>query len=135
LVKKIVSEKNNRGGKNAHLEKKNDPLAGEPTNSDNLLTLLRVSIVGGNSPLPLSHSVTRLGEFSPKGRLFTLGNFFITEVAHIFVLLFPYVGTRFVLILTKNVLGYILGDFSQTHLVTLLQNEFVYIQKLDDGVS
>jgi hypothetical protein len=34
----------------------------------------------------------QIGEFSTNGRLFTLGNFLkITEGAHIFVLIFPYV--------------------------------------------
>jgi hypothetical protein len=52
--------------------------------------------------------VTRLGEFSPIGRLFVLVRFFLmTEKARNFGLLSP----KYVSILTKNMFGYILGDF------------------------
>jgi hypothetical protein len=51
--------------------------------------------------------------------LFTLGSFFkSTEVAQILGLLFSR-RKSYVLISTKNPWGYILGNFSQTHLVTL----------------
>jgi hypothetical protein len=54
--------------------------------------------------------VTRLGEFSLIGPLFTVGTVLkITEVEQIFGLLFP--RYRNVLILTKKCLGYILVDF------------------------
>jgi hypothetical protein len=51
-----------------------------------------------------------LGEFSPKARLFTLGSFSkITQGAEKFgAILFQRID--YVLILTKNGLGYILGD-------------------------
>jgi hypothetical protein len=45
----------------------------------------------------------------------------ITVVAHIFGLLLSTVKVTYALILTKNELGYILGDFSKTHLVTLVE--------------
>jgi hypothetical protein len=46
--------------------------------------------------------VTIFGEFSPNGRLFTLGGFTeITEIAHIFVVLF-FLGVDYVLILPKR---------------------------------
>jgi hypothetical protein len=58
-----------------------------------------------------SKSVTRLGEFLPIGRLFSLSSFFlITEVAEILGLFSDgknYVGTTF----ARNMLSYILGDF------------------------
>jgi hypothetical protein len=55
--------------------------------------------------------VTRLGENSPKGRLFTIGSFSnITKVAQIFGLLFSACKSS-ALILTKTLFGYILGDF------------------------
>jgi hypothetical protein len=54
------------------------------------------------------------------GGFFTLGSFLqimYRNNPHYFA---PYFrGKRYVLILTKNGLGYILGDFLQTHLVTL----------------
>jgi hypothetical protein len=51
-----------------------------------------------------------LGEFSPNGRYFTLGSFIkIAEVDQNFWLLFSQVLV-FALILTKNGVGYILGD-------------------------
>jgi hypothetical protein len=66
--------------------------------------------------------VTRLGEFSPIGWLFTLGSFLkMTEVAQIFGLLFPNVSATYVLILTESGLGNSWASFSQTHLVTLFE--------------
>jgi hypothetical protein len=57
----------------------------------------------------LGLSVTRLVEFSPIGRLFSLCSFpEITKVAHIFVLFFPTVK---IIIFAKNGLGHILGEF------------------------
>jgi hypothetical protein len=59
--------------------------------------------------------VTRFGEFSPLGRLFSLGGIFkITKVAQIFGT--KKHGTNFD---TKRV-GYTFGYFAKTHLVTLL---------------
>jgi hypothetical protein len=58
----------------------------------------------------IGNGVTRLGEFSPIGRLFTLGSILlITEVAQIFVLPFSKLKNC-VLILAKNGLGYSLGN-------------------------
>jgi hypothetical protein len=55
--------------------------------------------------------VTRLGKVSPNGRLFTSGRFsYITDVAQDFWTTLS-LFIDFVLILTKNGLGYILGDF------------------------
>jgi hypothetical protein len=76
----------------------------------------------GLSELPLrrvTFRVTRLVEFSPIGRLFSLGRFLkIAEVALILGHFFPR-ETSYVCF-DKNGLGYTLGDFfSQTHLVTL----------------
>jgi hypothetical protein len=52
--------------------------------------------------------VTRFGELSPVGRLFTLK---ITEVAHVVLGTFSH-GKTDALILPKKWLGYIMGDFS-----------------------
>jgi hypothetical protein len=58
--------------------------------------------------------VTRLGQVSPIGRLFTLGSYFFIADVHS-----PQIWSTFfhgkgeALILTKNVLGYILGEFFQ----------------------
>jgi hypothetical protein len=69
-----------------------------------------------------------LGEFSPVGRLFTLGSFSeIAEVAPNFrAAIFS--GKIYALILTFNGLGYILGDFfsSKTQMVTLLATISIY---------
>jgi hypothetical protein len=65
--------------------------------------------------------VTRLGEFSPFGRLFTLGSFFNCKSTKQIWAKY----SLFELILTKNVLGYILGYFSQTCLVTLTLMRFL----------
>jgi hypothetical protein len=54
--------------------------------------------------------VTRLGEFSPKVWLLTLGSGLkITKAANFYGVLFPMVPV--IINLTKNGLGYILGDF------------------------
>jgi hypothetical protein len=64
-----------------------------------------------------------LGEFLPFGRLFTLSRFSkIPEVAHIVGLLLSTVIVAHEFC-HKNGFCYILGDFSQTHLVTLLPTE------------
>jgi hypothetical protein len=55
--------------------------------------------------------VTRLGEFSPIGRLFTLGSFVENYRRMLKFLATFFLSKRHVLILTKNALGYILGDF------------------------
>jgi hypothetical protein len=61
--------------------------------------------------------VTRFGEFSPNGRSFILGRFIkVIEVAQHFFRSVDYVHINF----DKNVLGYILRNFLQTHLVALL---------------
>jgi hypothetical protein len=63
--------------------------------------------------------VTRLGVFSPVGRVFTLGSFMkITEVAQIFVQSF-FLDNSYALILKKNCLGCILGNFFHKYLATL----------------
>jgi hypothetical protein len=68
--------------------------------------------------------VTRLGEFLPVVRLFSLGSFFkITEVAQIFGLLFSMVKLHNVLISTKMGWASCWAIFSQTHLVTLIQRK------------
>jgi hypothetical protein len=55
--------------------------------------------------------VTKLGEFSPNGNLFTVGCMMkMIEVALILGALFPH-RTRNELVLAKNGLGYILSDF------------------------
>jgi hypothetical protein len=66
--------------------------------------------------------VTRLGDISPFGRLFNLGDFLkTTEIGQVFLLRFPTLLLCNVLVLTKHGLGYSLGEFfSQTHLVTLI---------------
>jgi hypothetical protein len=71
--------------------------------------------------------VTRLGEFSPNGRIFThwatvyFGPFVKnTTVALIFGQLLSIVRVCNVLILTKNGSVMFLAIFSRTHLVTLL---------------
>jgi hypothetical protein len=71
--------------------------------------------------------VTRLGETSPNGRLFTLGNFFekCRRSTHFCVTFF--LSMDYELILTKNVLGYLSGDFlHKTHLVTLIAVSFIH---------
>jgi hypothetical protein len=65
-----------------------------------------------------TYRLTRLGESSPIGRLFTLGSFSkITEVAHIFCYFFQ--STNHALILTKMGWATFWAIFSQTDLVTL----------------
>jgi hypothetical protein len=66
-----------------------------------------------------------MGEFSPNGRLFPLGSFFHYCRSPNFWLL-VFLRKSYVLTLTKNVLGYILGDFLiPTHLVTLNPGTFL----------
>jgi hypothetical protein len=61
-----------------------------------------------------------LGEFSPIGRFFTLARLLkVTEVTHIFLQLQN--AMRF--FRRKKGLGCIVGDFFQTHLVTLYAAE------------
>jgi hypothetical protein len=55
--------------------------------------------------------VTRLGEFSPIGRLFTLALFEITFLCHIFATFFDTKTVVNLVILINYGLGYILGDF------------------------
>jgi hypothetical protein len=59
------------------------------------------------------------------GRLFSLASLLkISKVAQILGLLFSTVPARYVLILTKNWLGFIFGDFfKKTHLVTLIESQ------------
>jgi hypothetical protein len=65
-----------------------------------------------NERLKVLTRVTRLVEFSPIGRLFTLGSGLkITEVEHIFELPTFFHGASYAFILSKNGLGSILGDF------------------------
>jgi hypothetical protein len=72
-------------------------------------------------PYNMTGRMTRLGEFLPKGRLFTLGIFIkITEVAQNCGLLFFFSLLDYTLILTKKVLATFWAIFSQTHLVTQL---------------
>jgi hypothetical protein len=53
--------------------------------------------------------------FSPIDRLFTFGSFLVTAVAQMYAF-----------ILIENWLGYILGDFFTTHLVTLPHFKLVF---------
>jgi hypothetical protein len=63
--------------------------------------------------------VTRLGEFSPDGRPFTLGSFIkITKVAQNIELLFS-LSLDYVLIMTKICWATFWAIFPHTHLVTL----------------
>jgi hypothetical protein len=63
--------------------------------------------------------VTRLGEFSPNVLLFALGSYIkITEVAHIFGLLYSMVMVHEI-ILPKNGWATFLANFFRTYLVTL----------------
>jgi hypothetical protein len=64
--------------------------------------------------------VTRLGDFSPNGRFFYFSQFIENyKSRRAFCATFS-PGTDCVLILTKIGLGNIFGDFSKTHLVTLV---------------
>jgi hypothetical protein len=71
-----------------------------------------------NSPSATRHKarVARMGEFSPFGRLFTLGSVFENYRSSPKFWATCFYGTRF---LTKKWFGYILGDFSKSHLATL----------------
>jgi hypothetical protein len=84
-----------------------------------LLTELNESLLIDHSGMLIVPRATRLGEFSPNGRLFTLGSGLkITEVARISGLLFFH-GTSYVSISTKKCWATFWATFSQTHLVTL----------------
>jgi hypothetical protein len=69
----------------------------------------------------LESRVTRLGEFSPIGWLFGQFLKIIPMTSPHFWATFFH-GKGHALILTKNGLGYILGDFLKTHSVTLLES-------------
>jgi amino acid transporter len=80
-----------------------------------MLLLQRFSLKGSR------HQGDLIGRIFAHWAIISVGFFKITEVAHIFntfitVKIMPY------LILTKIGLFYILGDFSQTHLVTQTSN-------------
>jgi hypothetical protein len=63
----------------------------------------------------VANRVTRLGDFSPNGSWFTLGSLLkITEVAHLLLIHFSYVGTDGVLIYTKIVWATFWAIFSKT---------------------
>jgi hypothetical protein len=65
--------------------------------------------------------VTRLDEFSPLGRIVTLEAFFENYRSSQNHWATVSRGKNYVIIMTKNGLGYILADFfSQLHLVTLV---------------
>jgi hypothetical protein len=75
------------------------------------------------SSIFISARVTRLGEFSPAGRLLSFGNILkTTKEAPIllFLVVKYYVCMCYVSVLTNNGLGYFLGVFSLNHLVTLI---------------
>jgi hypothetical protein len=61
----------------------------------------------------------QIGRILSHGRLFALGSGLkLAGVAHIYGMLFT-TATSYILMLTKNCLGYILGDFFPTHIITL----------------
>jgi hypothetical protein len=69
-------------------------------------------LVEGRFFFAIKTRVTRLGEFSPVGRFIPLGGLLkLTEVAHLFVLLFTTLMVTYVLIFTKCGLGFNLGEF------------------------
>jgi hypothetical protein len=70
--------------------------------------------------------VTGLGEFSPIGKLFSLGSFLkITEVAGTLGLRFFH-GTSYEMSFIKRGLATFWAFFSQTHLVTLSSTNIVF---------
>jgi hypothetical protein len=73
----------------------------------------------------IARRVTRLGEFWPIGRLLNLVSFCknYRNGSNHWATCFH--GKSCVLIFIRNGFGYILGDFSQTHLVTLLRRSKV----------
>jgi hypothetical protein len=74
-----------------------------------------------HSFLKVARSVTRLGEFSPNGRLLYFGHYLRNKKRGPKVLGFFIPMYRLCINFGKNGLGNILGDFfSQTHLVTLV---------------
>jgi hypothetical protein len=81
--------------------------------------------------LELDGRVTRLCEFYPNGRLFTLGSYFENyKSSPRFCATFP-LGAECVLILTKTGLGYIhFGRFLKPHLVTLLDSNPIRIKTI-----
>jgi hypothetical protein len=78
--------------------------------------------------------VTRLGEFSPNGRLFTLGSILenCLKSPHFCASFYP--GMNYVIVLTKIGLGYILGDFytksSEASFLKTRRREFAPTEKL-----
>jgi hypothetical protein len=81
-----------------------------------LVTLIRVD--SDSVDLPSSANTVRVTRFSIIRRLFTLGSFLkIPELAHSLGN-FCHSTYMFYINFHKNVSGYLLGDFSQTHLVT-----------------
>jgi hypothetical protein len=74
--------------------------------------------------------VTRLGKFSPNGRLFCLGSFFckLQKLAKFLCHFFQSID--YASVMTRNGLGYILGDFLQTHVVTLLETQKLCVDML-----
>jgi hypothetical protein len=74
----------------------------------------------------MDSSVTRLGEFSPIGRLFSFNSFLkITKVANIFWPLFPTVKV-YNKFWQKMDWAKFWAIFSQTHLVTLMDSYMLY---------
>jgi hypothetical protein len=65
--------------------------------------------------------VTRLGEFSPNGQLFTMGSLMkIIEVAQIFLRILIRGKKSYILLLTKNGFGFTFwAIFSQGHLASM----------------
>jgi hypothetical protein len=75
----------------------------------------------------MSSKVTKLGTISPIVRLFPLGSTLKSTEVH-----GPILGATFstskVMFLTKNWLGYVLGVFSQIHLVTLIAEPRLWVE-------
>jgi hypothetical protein len=73
---------------------------------------LTVALSGAAGLTSAISRVTRVGEFLPIGRLFTLGSGLKITEEYIFGLLFPrYLLHTYVFILSKNGFGSVLGDF------------------------
>jgi hypothetical protein len=77
-------------------------------------------LLSGLLMLLLATRVTRLGEFSPFGRLFTLGRFL--KVARVAQIVWEFLSTAQVMHTFLQEMGWATfwAIFSQTHLVTLL---------------
>jgi hypothetical protein len=75
-----------------------------------------------------SGRVTRSGEFSPYWAIVYFGQCFNNEMDGTHFLATCFHGTSYVLVLEKKLLGDVLGDFSQTRLVTLLACENVGVK-------